>query len=85
VTLVWMFLSGAVIPITFFPAWLETVARASPFASITQLPIEILLGKHTGAAMLGVLALQATWACVLWVAGRALLRAATRKLVVQGG
>jgi ABC-2 type transport system permease protein len=33
---VWIFLSGAAVPITFFPDWLERIARVLPFASILQ-------------------------------------------------
>ena len=35
-------------PIVFFPAWLEVTARALPFASMLQLPIEIWLARHRG-------------------------------------
>jgi ABC-2 type transport system permease protein len=85
VMVVWMFLSGFVLPITFFPPWLEAVARATPFAAIVQFPVEALIGKYDAAALLGVLALQAAWALALLGAGRWLLAAATRKVVVQGG
>ena len=43
------FLSGAFLPIVFFPDWLEAAARALPFASMLQLPVEVWLGRYDGA------------------------------------
>ncbi len=78
-------LSGLVIPLAFFPGALSTIARATPFASMLQLPIDIFVGEAAGAEVLAVLAIQALWACVLFALGRAVFALATRKLVVQGG
>jgi ABC-2 type transport system permease protein len=80
-----LFFSGMVMPLAFFPGWLRTIAHALPFASIMQTPIDIWLGKHHGAALVGVIALQAFWALVFLGLGRLTLRAGARKLVVQGG
>lgn len=80
-----VFFSGAIIPIVFFPHWLESTARALPFAAILQVPLEVFLGKYRGEALWAALALQALWAAVLFGLGRAVLSAATRKVVVQGG
>jgi ABC-2 type transport system permease protein len=74
-----------VLPLTFFPAWLRTIAHALPFASIMQTPIDVWLGKYSGAEVAGVLAVQVVWAVVLLGLGRVALRAGSRKLVVQGG
>ena len=80
-----IFFSGAIIPIVFFPGWLEDVSRAMPFASILQVPLEVFLGKHRGTELWHVLGVQAAWAAVLLAGGRAVLSAATRRVVVQGG
>jgi ABC-2 type transport system permease protein len=80
-----LFLSGMAMPLAFFPGWLAEIARALPFASIIQVPIDIWLGKHHGAGLAGVIALQAFWALVLLGLGRFALRAGSRKLVIQGG
>jgi ABC-2 type transport system permease protein len=50
-----------------------------------QLPVEVFLGKHDGADLTGVFALQALWAAALALAGRAVLARAVRRVVVQGG
>ena len=46
------FLSGMFSTIVLFPAWLEAVARALPFAAMVQLPAEVFLGKHRGLELL---------------------------------
>lgn len=79
------FLSGGYLPIVLFPGWLEATARALPFASMLELPIEVWLGKHDGAELAGVYALQVAWFGALWIAGRAVLARAVRKVVIQGG
>jgi ABC-2 type transport system permease protein len=79
------FLSGMFIAIVLFPAWLEAAARVLPFASMIQIPAEVFLGKHRGADLLWVLAIQAAWLAALLLAGRAVLTRAVRKLVVLGG
>jgi ABC-2 type transport system permease protein len=85
VTLTQLFFAGLAVPINFFPPGLEQVARALPFAAILQVPIEILLGKHHGADLALALGSQLAWAVVLYLAGAAVVRMATRKVVIQGG
>ena len=80
-----LFFSGMTLPLTFFPTWLESLARVLPFASIVQVPIDVYLGKHTGLDLVWVLAVQAAWAVALLTLGRIALSRGTQKLVVQGG
>jgi ABC-2 type transport system permease protein len=80
-----LFFSGMILPLTFFPSWLRTMAHVLPFASIVQTPIDIWLGKHHGPALVGIIAVQAVWAVVLLGLGRVTLRFGSRKLVIQGG
>ena len=84
-TLVQMFFAGLFVPITFFPHGLETVARALPFVGLLQAPVEIAMGKHAGGDLVATLGLQVAWAVALYAAGKAMLSAATTKVVVQGG
>jgi len=79
------FLSGAFIPIVFFPGWLEAVARALPFASMAQVPAEIWLGRHDGAHLVAAWGGQLAWMAVLVLAGRLVMGRAVRRVVVQGG
>ena len=80
-----MFLSGFLVPVAFFPAWLQTVAAASPFPAMVQLPVDVFLGHEDAAGVAAALATQLTWLVVLLAAGRAVGARALRKVVVQGG
>ncbi len=76
------FFSGLLVPLSFFPGWLETVANLLPFRAIIMIPIELLLGQRT---VFSGIALQLFWFGALSVLARVLLRAGERKLVIQGG
>lgn len=78
-------LSGVIVPVTWFPDWLYTLARWTPFPSFVQVPADIVAGRVTGWTALGQLGVQAAWAGLLLAACTVLLRRATRHLVVQGG
>ena len=78
-------LSGFLIPIVWFPDWLLAIARATPFPSMIQTPIDTLSGRVPPEEAAGLLAVQACWAALLGLAAWAMLRAGTRSLEVQGG
>jgi ABC-2 type transport system permease protein len=80
-----LFFSGFIIPLPFFPDWLEAVARALPFAAMVQVPVDVFLEKTTGAEVVAALALQALWAAILLGLARLTLGSAIRRVVVQGG
>ena len=80
-----IFFSGMMLPLNLFPGWLGTLAAVLPWSAFIQVPIDVWLGTHTGADLLLALAFQAAWALALLGACRLVLRAATRKVVVQGG
>jgi ABC-2 type transport system permease protein len=52
---------------------------------MVAIPIDVFLGKLSGADLLGALLLQAFWAAAMLGIGRLVLTAGLRKLVVQGG
>jgi ABC-2 type transport system permease protein len=79
------FLAGLYVPVALFPRWLHTLAYATPFPSILQVPIDVFSGRVVGAAAVGALALQGFWVAVACLAGRLLMTAGRRRLVVQGG
>ncbi len=85
VTIAVTFFAGLILPLNLFPLWLERVARALPFASMIQLPVEIFLGRFDGWELVWILGQQVLWALALLLLGRMVLGSATRRLVVQGG
>ena len=83
--LVAMLFSGFLVPLAFFPDWLAPIARALPWASMVQIPIETYLGKLTGPAYWQAVGFQAAWFLVLMLCGRLVVRQMLRRLVIQGG
>lgn len=79
------FLAGLFVPIALFPRWLLALAEATPFPSVLMYPIDILSGRVTGAAAVGLLGRQLAWLAVTGLAGHLLTRAGRRHLEVQGG
>jgi ABC-2 type transport system permease protein len=79
------FLAGLYVPVGLFPEWLRTLAHATPFPSILQVPIDIISGRLGTAEAAGAVAVQCFWVAVACLAGRLLTTAGLRKLVVQGG
>jgi ABC-2 type transport system permease protein len=80
-----IFFSGMMLPLVLFPGWLGTLARALPWSAFIQVPNDIWLGKYAGWSMLGALGFQALWVVVVLGLCQVVLRAATHKVVVQGG
>jgi ABC-2 type transport system permease protein len=78
-------LSGQIIPLSFFPGLLGRVVAALPFAAIYSTPLLIYIGVLPPSKWLTYLGVQLLW-LVLFV-GIALLvwRAASRRVVIQGG
>ena len=84
-TAVMNLLSGFLIPILWFPDWLLLIARATPFPSMIQTPIDTLSGRITPLDALPLVATQVGWVPVLAVAAQLMLRAGVRSVEVQGG
>ncbi len=79
------FLTGVVVPFTFFPDWFQRAVEWLPFQGISYIPVTIYLGKRPGDELYAALLLQLFWAVALFVAGRLVWRFSVRHVVVQGG
>ena len=79
------FLTGVVVPFTFFPDWFQRAVEWLPFQGISYIPVTIYLGKRPGDELYAALMLQLFWAVALFVAGRLVWRFSVRHVVVQGG
>ena len=83
-----LLLSGASIPLAFFPAKLRTIVQYLPFRCIYDTPLSVLLQKDgftwgTGLAM--SLLLQFAWCVALGIAGAVFWRISLKKITVNGG
>ena len=80
-----MFLGGFVIPLRFFPDWIQPVLLALPFAAIIQVPTDIFVGRLQGVDILAAVAAQALWAVALLAVSQVLVQLAVRRVSLQGG
>ena len=78
-------LSGSVIPLWFFPSWLETFAMYLPFQGIYFIPNAIFVGEITGSDLYLSLGVQFFWVLICFAILRLIWRKAANKVVVQGG
>lgn len=63
------FLTGQLIPISFFPEALREVFDFLPFSSMVYTPVMIYLGKYTGRTLGFMLLRQALWVVILYALG----------------
>ncbi|MFE8701958.1 ABC transporter permease [Cytobacillus sp. FJAT-54145] len=78
-------LSGSVIPIWFFPGWLESISLYLPFQGIYFIPNAIFIGEISGNSILLSLLTQLFWLVVCFILLRVVWNRASHKVVVQGG
>lgn len=79
------FLTGQLLPLTFFPAAVQKVFDFLPFSSMVYTPVMIYLGKYDQSGLGFVLARQAAWVVILYVLGSIIWKRVTKRLVVLGG
>lgn len=78
-------LSGSIIPIWFFPKWLENILNLLPFTYMYQLPLGIYIGKYHGETALTRIGIQVLWVGILLMTFFILHRKIMNKVLVQGG
>ena len=79
------FLSGTLIPLSFFPKVFETIVSYMPFAGMAQNPVLILLMKVSYVDALKLIGLSVIWLVILEVFASLLFKRASKKITVQGG
>ena len=79
------FLSGAVIPLPFFPDGIRHILELLPFASMQNVPLRIYSGDLAGAAMWQAVFLQVFWLTALTLLGEFLNMLAMKRVTLQGG
>ncbi|GGG26047.1 ABC transporter permease [Paenibacillus abyssi] len=77
--------SGALVPLTLFPDWLETITRWLPFQGIVFIPASIYMERMSGLDALWNIGIQFIWVIVLWLAGKAVWRWSVRQVTIHGG
>jgi len=78
-------LSGAIVPLPFFPDKLRGVIELLPFASMQNVPLRIYSGNITGTEAFKAVMIQLIWLVLLICLGRAIEQRAMSKLTIMGG
>jgi ABC-2 type transport system permease protein len=79
------FFSGALIPLTFFPIWLQGIADWLPFRGIAFVPGTIFIEKMPEAQIFTSFVLDIVWIVGLWYLAKLIWHFAMRKVTIQGG
>lgn len=81
-----LLLSGATIPLAFFPDNLRTVVNYLPFQSIYNAPLTLLLdGAPTAETVLTTLGTQLIWCIVMMIISKLFWKVSLRQITVNGG
>ena len=81
-----LLLSGATVPLAFFPETLRKIVDVLPFQSIYHAPLSILLNADAEAETVFVtLGIQLFWCVALTVLSKAFWKTSLRQITVNGG
>ncbi len=80
-----MFASGFLMPLRFFPDWVQQILNFTPFPHIMNTVIEIYVGSYSGNRLLEALLVQTFWAVFLVILAQIILARASKRLVILGG
>jgi ABC-2 type transport system permease protein len=78
-------LGGQIVPLIFFPGFLQKIVLALPFAAVYSTPLLIYVGTIPPSSYLAAFASQLAWGAAFAVLGTFVWRGALKRLVVQGG
>lgn len=79
------FMSGALIPLPFFPDPMRRVMELFPFASMESTPYLIYSGVLGGSDAVRALVIQLVWLVIIIGGGKIYLDRSLHRIVVQGG
>ena len=79
------FLTGQLIPLSFFPAAIREAFNFLPFSSMIYTPVMVYLGKYSGGELVFVLFRQGVWVALLYGFGSLIWKRVVKRLVVLGG
>lgn len=82
---IFLFFSGALLPISMFPEWLQTVSRFLPFQSMVYVPTSIYTGQLAGSDALYAVLGQVLWLAAIYIAIRLAWSVAIRRVTIFGG
>jgi ABC-2 type transport system permease protein len=78
-------LSGSIVPLPFFPNWMQWPLFLQPFAGLVDIPYRIYFANLTGVGALAGLIQQLIWTAILLLIGKRLMARVLSRMQVQGG
>ena len=78
-------LGGQIVPLIFFPGFLQKIVLALPFAAIYSTPLLIYVGTIPPGSYLAAFSTQLAWGAGFAVLATFVWRGALKRVVVQGG
>lgn len=78
-------LSGSLLPLSFYPDWMQPLLRFLPFGGLMDVPFRFYLGVSPLEHLPEALAHQLGWAIALAMLGQWLISRGLKLVVVQGG
>ena len=78
-------LSGVVVPIPFFPRFMQIISRFLPFQYISDLPFRLYVGNISVMDGFYGIIIQMVWIFLMIMFGRLLMKKNLQRVVVQGG
>lgn len=79
------FLSGAVIPLPFFPEKIQRFLEMTPFGAMQNVPLRIYSGSMSSAEIGRAICLQIFWLVAMTAFGKVLCHTAVKRVTLQGG
>lgn len=81
-----LLLSGAIVPIPFFPDNLKRIVEVLPFHAIYNLPVQILTNSSQSRQdYLETIGIQIMWIIILFILSRLFYKRASKVLTINGG
>lgn len=79
------FMSGSLIPLTFFPKIVADILGFLPFSSLIYTPVMIIIGKYDGSQIVQALLLQIFWLIVMVALSQLIWKKVQSHITIQGG
>ena len=77
--------SGLLLPISFFPLWIQDILKFLPFQGISYIPSMIFTNGFSQSVLMMSILQQVIWVIFLLIPIQLLWMAAKKQLIIQGG